>query len=101
MKLNDGRLEFDLERLSAMSEKLEKVAEELSGTGASLQEKMEQLRKGWNTPAGKAFFENQTTSWTDEVEKYIQILQTMKSMIDYASEEYSRVEDLANTLSIK
>lgn len=99
--MNEVKLKFDLERLSEMSRKLEETAGELSGTGTSLQENMEQLKKDWNTTAGREFFQNQTTTWTEEVERYIQVLETLKSMIDYAIEEYSRIQDLADKLSIK
>ena len=43
---------------------------------------------GWTTPAGTAFYDMVNTNWSDNIEKYAQLLDTLESILLEASEQY-------------
>ncbi len=95
------RLKFDLETLNSFSSEISAISAELSELHTDTQDQLKELRTKWNTPAGKEFFEKQNTDWSSTVQDYVKILETLKEMIDYASEQYGEVQRLAEALSIQ
>lgn len=94
------KLQFDTERLCSMKGDIERAIGNLQTVNKSLQEQMQTLREKWNTPAGKVFFENQNLDWSESVEDYIQVMNTMKEMIEYAILKYEPIQQEAERLSI-
>ena len=43
---------------------------------------------GWTTPAGTAFYKMTQTNWEDNIEKYADLLDTLKDILDQASKKY-------------
>lgn len=94
-------LKFDIEQFQIMSSKLRNLAEDLEVLEKDLSGEMDVLREGWETPAGRKFFEQQNTEWSAQVKSYIRTIETLKDMIDYAIEEYSIVEQAVNAVYVE
>lgn len=95
------KLKFNVDELKGFSTRIEQISEDLSKVHTDTQNELKLLQEQWKTPAGEKFFNEQPLDWTSTVEKYISILNTLKSMIDYASEQYQEVQDLAEKVSIQ
>lgn len=95
------RLEFNLDSLQKFLTEINTLQEELQSLASTIQDEMVNLNAGWNTPAGRKFFENQDYQWADEVEHYVDILETLKGMIQYAHQRYSEVKETAEKIEIE
>lgn len=94
------RLAFNLEELESFSRTIQDLSTDLQELEQLISSEMIALKTGWDTPAGRAFFEKQDLEWAEEVKHYIQILDTLKEMIDYAHSQYSEVKNTAEKLSV-
>ena len=92
---------FNVEELNGFSSKIETIADDLAQIHSDTQNELKMLKEQWKTPAGEKFFQEQPLDWTSTVKKYISILNTLKSMIDYASKQYQEVQELAEKVSIQ
>ncbi len=95
------QLRFDIDSLVSMKTAIEGQMECLRTADNSVQEQMKQLKIGWNTPAGKKFFEEQNTEWETEIQNYIDTMKTLVSMLDYAIGEYEEIQRKVNSLMIE
>ena len=100
MGLINHELAFDLEDLMELSGKTDILSTDLAEQRESLTNGLEQLRKDWNTDAGKRFFEQLDNSWEDEVEKFEKTLEVFKTILDNAVEEFEGVVDQANEIKV-
>lgn len=91
-------LEFDVDKLRSTKEKCEKLIQDLADKQDELQSSLEELRKDWNTDAGKKFFERQDTDWSEQVEHYIKIANAVVSLLECAIKEYAEIEAKAQEL---
>ena len=93
-------LKFNIEKLTTMKTKCEESRTELDTLNKELTKALEQLKKDWNTPAGKKFFEDLTDDWSQQVEQYKTITAAIEELLQTAINEYSPIQDEANALSI-
>lgn len=91
MKQND--LNFDIDKLNEMKTKLADIASELGDDKKKALDSFDKLKKDWNTAAGKNFMKNIDTDWTDEVDKYITIIEIVESLLEEAAAQYATVEE--------
>lgn len=93
-------LEFDIEKLKSTKEKCENLATEINDLKDILLEELNQLKKDWNTDAGKVFFAEQDTDWTSQVNKYVEITNTISKLLDTAITNYQELVDDAQRLNL-
>lgn len=96
--MNHRELKFDLEKMNEMKTKLADTAAELEDYKIKVVDSLDQLKKDWNTTAGKSFMSNVNTDWTVEVDKYIKIVGAVESLLEEASKQYATVEDEIDNL---
>lgn len=86
-------LKFDIEKLNDMKKSLADSANDLETYKEKVLQSLDNLKKDWNTPAGKNFMDNVDTNWTSEVDKYIKIIGAVEKLLDEAATQYAIVED--------
>lgn len=96
----EAKLVFDLEELERFSAKVAEIQEDLQNLQTTIRTEMETLKAGWNTPAGREFFEKQEYEWAEEVKKYVAILETLHEMIAFAHTQYTEVKETGEKISI-
>ena len=97
---DEGSLAFHLDELQGFSTTVETLKEELEELSDDIRKEMETLNAGWNTPAGREFFQKQDYQWAAEVKKYIGILETLREMIDFAGSKYSEVKEAGEKITV-
>ena len=95
-----AKLVFNLEELERFSAKVAEIQSELQDLQTTIQTEMETLKAGWNTPAGREFFEKQDYEWAEEVKKYVAILETLREMIEFAHTQYSEIKETGEKITI-
>lgn len=92
-------LEFDVEKLRSTKETCEGLIRDLRSAQSKLQTSLDQLRRDWNTAAGKEFFKNQDKDWSEQVDHYIDIANAVVSLLECAIKEYAEIEAKAQSLN--
>ncbi len=82
-------LAFDTTALRQYATKYSDIANELRKMASKLDSCLQELEKsGWTTPAGTAFHKMAQTNWADNIEKYADLLDTLKSVLEKAATQY-------------
>lgn len=82
-------LAFDTQILRKCAGEYSDAAADLRDLVKNLDECLKDLKdSGWTTPAGTAFHDMVNTKWSDNIEKYAQLLDTLESILLEASEQY-------------
>ncbi|MDE5670240.1 MAG: WXG100 family type VII secretion target [Eubacterium sp.] len=68
-----------------IADTLREMAESLDTTLAIL------ASEGWTTPAGSAFHKMTETNWKENIEKYANLLDTLKTIIDTSCNQYEQL----------
>ncbi len=86
-------LAFDTEILREYGNKYGDIAENLRTLAKDLDNCLTDLSKdGWTTPAGKEFLSMTQINWEENIDKYADLLDTLKDILNQAAGKY---EDLA------
>lgn len=91
----NDKLEFDLDKMKAFKGKVVELRTELSNEKKQLKNDLVKLKKDWQTPAGKKFFEKDLGNWEERVDVYVTLLTALDEMMEKAIEEYSDVRQQA------
>lgn len=68
------------------------IAKDLRNMATKLDNCLQQLEaSGWTTPAGTAFHKMAQTNWEENIEKYADLLDTLKDILDQASAKYDNL----------
>lgn len=90
----NNKLEFDLDKLRQMKSSIEKTSKDLVATKTALVQSLEDLRRKWNTPAGRKFYEETVnTNWVNNVDRYVGILEAVAELLQEAISNYAEVEN--------
>ena len=82
-------LAFDTQILRDKGLEYKKIADDLRGLAQKLDNCLTELKNdGWTTPAGSAFQKMDSVNWEKNIEKYASLLDTLKSILDKAANEY-------------
>lgn len=88
---NEGNtdLAFDTTTLRQYGSKYGQIAGEMRRMSTQLDNCLRELKEnGWTTPAGTAFHKMAETNWEANIEKYADLLDTLKEILDQASNKY-------------
>lgn len=91
-------LKFNIEKINGMKDYIDTTITTISAKKKTAEETLEKLKKDWNTDAGKEFKKNVDFSWTDEVDKYITVMETVSSLLEEAAKQYATVQDVVESL---
>lgn len=68
------------------------IADELRHMSSQLDELILRLKSsGWTTPAGTAFYEMTETNWSENIEKYASLLDTLENILNEAATDYDNL----------
>ena len=82
-------LAFDTTDLRQQGSRYGSIATELRNMATNLDNCLQELKNnGWTTPAGSAFHKMTETNWKANIEKYASLLDTLKSILESAANEY-------------
>lgn len=81
-------LAFDTDALRTYGERYGNVASDLRKLSSELDICLQELRKGWTTPASELFYDMVNTNWSQNIEKYAALLDTLKSILTEAAKQY-------------
>lgn len=93
-------LKFDVDQLKNTKQKCEALRDEIISLKDNLLDGLEELRKDWNTPAGKVFFEEQDTDWTKQVDNYVKITDAISELLGVAITGYEGLVEEAKTIKL-
>lgn len=89
---NNTDLAFDTEVLRQAARDYSKVADELRKMSQNLDTLILRLKSsGWTTPAGTAFYEMTETNWSQNIEKYAALLDTLENILNDAALDYDNL----------
>ena len=87
-------LAFDTDALRKCGNRYSEVAKRLEDLATTLTQNLAQLRdEGWTTPAGTAFETMVNEDWKENVDKYVDLLETLDQILDEAAMYYENLED--------
>lgn len=106
MSLQDERntdLAFDTYELKQSARKYGEIANSLRAMAKDLNAALNLLNlSGWTTPAGTAFNKMSQTNWEDNINKYANLLDTLKNILDEASRQYETlVKDHVDNIKLR
>lgn len=96
----NDELKFDIDKLRDTKAKCDEIKLSLTEKKTNLINQLEDLRKDWQTDAGKVFFEDQNTDWTAQVDNYVRITEAISKLLDVAITQYENVVSEAKRLNI-
>lgn len=98
-------LKFDIEKIRSMKERCDDLINNeengLTAVANKLNESLEGLKNDWHTPAGEKFFADLDDEWTEQVEKYVGIVEAVSGLLEVAITEYTPVKEMAEQLNIE
>lgn len=95
----DKIVRYDEDMIASMKSKIDKTAEELRDLNNDILEAVEEMERDWNTTEGKKFLEDVSTDWSPQVEKYIDVLETISLMLTKAETEYTALTEKAQLVN--
>lgn len=92
-------LKFDIDEIKGMENKIQDTAKDLEDLKTKLIQSIDQLKKDWNTPAGKKFMEEVDINWAVQIDKYVKVLKAVDELLKTAATEYEKVESGATEIT--
>lgn len=85
-------LAFDTMALREYGNRYGAIADDLRIMANKLDTCLQVLKdSGWTTPAGTAFYKMTDTNWKKNIDKYADLLDTLKDILNQASIEYENL----------
>lgn len=82
-------LAFDTDALRKYGDEYRKIADDLRVMANKLDNCLSELsNSGWTTPAGQEFEKLVKTNWSENIEKYAALLDTLRNILYSAADEY-------------
>ena len=100
MGIINHELAFDLADLKELQNNTKTVCDSLCEQRDSLKKGLNQLRKDWNTDAGRFFFEQIDTDWEANVKKFEDTLTVFEEVLTDAIEQFEAVLKKAESIKI-
>lgn len=82
-------LAFDTAVMRNCANQYSRIAQELRDLTSNLDASLQDLKKsGWTTPAGTAFHQMVTANWSENIDKYSDMLDTLKNILLQSAQQY-------------
>lgn len=89
---------LDKDAFSKASRELQAKSEELKTLRSNIEASFEQLKKDWDSDAGKQFFDRFENELIKNLEEYKQVFEYMSANLQIASDKYEEVFRVADTV---
>lgn len=89
---DQDNLEFDTDNLRTQAANIKKIIRDFRKQQRALTTSLDNLRDTWKTGASREFFNKYDTKWSQQLEYYFDLLDTLVSDLYYAAEHYERVK---------
>ena len=90
---------FDVEEIKNMKVQVRNTRTDLVTTGVDTVKLIENLKKDWNTDAGKKLMKTVKTDWLEDVNKYAATLLVLEDILNEAEKHYSEVQEKVEALT--
>lgn len=97
--LSPNKIQYDSEKVAEMKRKIANTSEELKTLNQDVLGAIKDMEKDWQTTEGKKFLSDIDMDWTVQVNKYVDILDTLTSMLQETENIYSELTEKAETIS--
>ena len=94
-----NQLKFNTDDLRTQASRLENIEEDLRQCSKDLTSKLADLRKDWQSEAGRAFFNKYDDSWITEIDSQCDKIQQLAGAVKTAANTYQPVEDEFNRIN--
>ena len=94
-----NKIQYDSEKVAEMKRKISKTSEELKTLNQDVLKAIQDMEKDWKTTEGKKFLSDIDMDWTVQVDKYVDILDTLTSMLQETENIYSDLTEKAEKIS--
>lgn len=92
-KGSDQEISFNREDFLNIAKTARETKVEIQDAQSKVVEAVEELRKQWQTPTGRKFFENLDANWAADISKFTR---TMDAFIDVMEEVEEQFRDIEN-----
>ncbi|WOO37830.1 WXG100 family type VII secretion target [Anaerocolumna sp. AGMB13020] len=93
-------LKINEEMLNRTKLTYQEQAQRMIDLKAKLSVAVEDIKDGWDTQAGDAFFEKYGTEWEKNISTYIEVIQIMSRNMQIADSKYQSVYETAQRISL-
>lgn len=93
------KIQYDSKKVAEMKSKISNTSEELKTLNQDVLKAIKNMEKDWQTTEGKKFLSDIDMDWTVQVNKYVDILDTLTSMLQETENIYSELTEKAETIS--
>ena len=94
------KIEYDISDITKAKNAVNDLIDNLNNDCTALDSALAQLKKDWNTDAGKKFFKDHKDTWTEYVKLYVKKLTGIKNMLEKAETAYTNINDEVSKLKI-
>lgn len=91
---------YDIERIQNAKKSIDDLKDNLDESLGQLNKSLADLKNGWQTDAGRKFFDEHKDTWTKYVKKYVKKLEGVSNMLNSVCEEYERASQEVKNLKI-
>ena len=93
------KIQYDSEKVAEMKRKISNTSAELKTLNQDVLKAIKDMEKDWQTTEGKKFLSDIDMDWTVQVDKYVDILDTLTSMLQETENIYSELTEKAEKIS--
>lgn len=93
-------LYLDKDALDTAKSNYSTYAQDMQSLKTNLESAVNEIRSGWITDAGDAFFKKFDDEWKKNFDDYINVIEHMSSNMQIAKDKYQAVFDEADNLNL-
>lgn len=88
-------LQYDTEKMTEVKQTYVNEVSKMEDIKSKMQKMVDDVKEGWDTEAGNAFFEKYDEEWLKGFNQYIEVLTHMSENLDMAEGKYTQITNLA------
>lgn len=88
-------LKYDIEKMIEVKNAYVKAVEQMESIKTNMQNMVDEVKEGWDTEAGDAFFEKYDEEWLKGFNQYEEVLTHMSENLNTAQGKYTEITNLA------
>ena len=94
-------LKIDKEAMKTAKRGYDDCVQRMTELQNTLKTAVDEIRSGWKSDGGKAFFEKFDDQWYKNFSDYIAVIGHMSDNMDIANQKYQEIFDEADKISLK
>ena len=94
-------LKYDTDKMFSVKLSYDIAVNDLETLKNKMQAMVDSVKEGWDTDAGKAFFEKYNDEWLKGFNQYKEVLGHMSENLNVAKGKYTEVTNLAKKTTLK